>query len=144
LRYFHVIGTRQNDGPGGGVASIFVKRALRSEDIEIHGDGLQNRYFTDVRDVAKANIFFSERNIHENLILNCANSDSVSVLELAKYIKSKTNSTSKITHSQEREGDIKSFRVINRKIKEYGFNFQHTWQASIDNIIQWYKSGGLS
>ena len=48
LRYFHVIGTRQDSSEVGGVLPIFVRRSIEGKPIVIYGTGEQTRsiYFS--------------------------------------------------------------------------------------------------
>lgn len=50
VRLFNTIGPRQV-GDYGMVVPRFVQRAVRGDDLEIHGDGSQRRSFCDVQDV---------------------------------------------------------------------------------------------
>ena len=55
LRYFHVYGSRQEDGEFGGVVAIFIRQAKSGEPLIIFGDGSQVRTFTHVDDIVKIN-----------------------------------------------------------------------------------------
>lgn len=55
LRYGNVYGPRQNAHGEAGVVAIFSARMLRNEPAVIYGDGLQQRDFAYVGDVARAN-----------------------------------------------------------------------------------------
>ena len=46
LRYYHVIGTRQDASTDGGVVPIFVRQALEERPLTIYGSGAQTRSFT--------------------------------------------------------------------------------------------------
>ena len=56
LRYFHVYGPRQDDGPNGGVVAIFINKLLHNQPIQIFGSGMQTRVFTYVDDVVDVNL----------------------------------------------------------------------------------------
>lgn len=57
LRYFNVIGERQNpNGPYAGVYAQFSKQIQNNKPVTIYGDGLQTRDFICVEEVAKANM----------------------------------------------------------------------------------------
>jgi UDP-glucose 4-epimerase len=54
LRFFNVYGPRQDpDSPYSGVVSIFCRRLVSGEPLEIYGDGLQERDFIYVGDVVR-------------------------------------------------------------------------------------------
>ncbi|MBP2651146.1 MAG: UDP-glucose 4-epimerase [Firmicutes bacterium] len=56
LRFANVYGERQGDTGEGGVISIFARRILAGQSVNIFGDGNQTRDFIYVGDVANANI----------------------------------------------------------------------------------------
>jgi UDP-glucose 4-epimerase len=61
LRYSNVYGPRQNTHGEAGVIAIFAGRMLAGEPCVIFGDGLQQRDFVYVGDVARANLLASRR-----------------------------------------------------------------------------------
>ena len=61
LRYFNVIGERQNpEGPYAGVYSKFIYNMKNNLPITIYGDGTQTRDFIMVKDVVKANLSLAQ------------------------------------------------------------------------------------
>jgi nucleoside-diphosphate-sugar epimerase len=52
LRFFNTFGPGQTYTPYVGVATIFITRLLRGESVTIFGDGLQQRDFVHVSDIA--------------------------------------------------------------------------------------------
>lgn len=61
LRYGNVYGPRQNTLGEAGVVAIFAGRMLAGEPCVIYGDGLQQRDFVYVGDIARANVLASLR-----------------------------------------------------------------------------------
>lgn len=53
-RFFGSYGPAQNLSWWGGPQSVFIEKALKNEEIEIHGDGMQTRTFTYVKDTVEA------------------------------------------------------------------------------------------
>ncbi len=81
LRDFSVYGTRQDPAsPYSGVIAKFLTRLARGDPLEVHGDGLQERDFVHVRDVARVNARALFGEIHG--VVNVARGESVSVREL--------------------------------------------------------------
>lgn len=56
LRYPNVFGPRQDPEGEAGVVAIFARRMLRDLPVTIYGDGLQERDFVAVGDVARATL----------------------------------------------------------------------------------------
>ena len=60
LRYANVYGPRQDPDGEAGVVAIFTGAMLRGRPVTINGDGLQQRDFVYVGDVARANLLALE------------------------------------------------------------------------------------
>jgi len=94
-RFFNTVGPRQT-GRYGMVLPNFVQRALQNQPIEVYGDGKQSRCFCDVRDTVEAllRLIPLERAIGE--VINIGNTEEVTIEDLAKLVKQRTNSSSPI------------------------------------------------
>lgn len=115
LRYFHVYGARQEDTEGkGGVVAIWQKRIKEGKGIEIFGDGTQQRSFTYVKDVARANI---EAINHEG-IYNCASGYHCTLLDLTNELRD-IHGDFNVEYSNWQTGDVKVFQVNNDKIRTW-------------------------
>lgn len=86
LRIFGSYGPRQNLSWWGGPQSVFIDAVLRNQPIPIHGDGLQTRSFTFVRDTVRGIAAALESNDANRQIVNIGNSDEITILELARRI----------------------------------------------------------
>jgi UDP-glucose 4-epimerase len=95
VRFFNTVGPRQT-GRYGMVLPNFVSRALKSEPIEVYGDGTQARCFCDVRDTVEAvlRLIANERSVGE--VVNIGSTEEVTIAELAKMVRLRTNSSSPI------------------------------------------------
>lgn len=123
LRYFHVYGSRQDNGDFGGVIPLFIRKALQNETIHVTGDGRQLRAFTHVSDIAKINMKVL-KSTKSGEIYNCASDSRVEIKELAeKILQLIPSSRSQIKHVPDRLGDIYKFDISNEKLKtEIGFS----------------------
>ena len=135
LRYYHVIGPRQDGSPTGGVVPIFARRALRGEPLTIDGDGEQTRSFTSVHDAVRANLIASEHPEARGATLTCASGIRVSIRELADYVIRQTSSRGGIRHAPARVGDIRHFDVDNSALRRLGLDFTTDWQAMVRDVI---------
>ncbi|MEX0621769.1 MAG: SDR family NAD(P)-dependent oxidoreductase [Candidatus Woykebacteria bacterium] len=141
LRYFHVFGPRQDFGDFGGVVAIFIRNMLRDEPITIFGDGTQQRSFTYVGDVVKANLLVATDDRARGEIYNCASGIKVTVGELAELVlesfgKPKKNN---IIYKDWVVGDIKIFEVDNSKIKRLGMEFSTNFKDKLRETIEEMK-----
>lgn len=97
VRFFNTVGPRQT-GRYGMVLPNFVKQALNNATIEVYGDGKQSRCFCDVRDTVQAAIKLldSEKSVGE--VVNIGNTEEITIEDLAKRVKERTGSESKISY----------------------------------------------
>jgi nucleoside-diphosphate-sugar epimerase len=96
VRLFNTVGPRQT-GRYGMVIPNFVKQALLGHPITVFGDGTQSRCFTYVGDVVEQLIALAENPKAVGEVFNVGNDrEEVSVKDLAKRVKQRTQSKSEI------------------------------------------------
>lgn len=86
LRYFGSYGPRQNLTWWGGPQSIFIDCALQNRPMPIHGDGLQTRSFTYIKDTVEGTIAALESEESVGKVINIGNHEEITILELGKKI----------------------------------------------------------
>ena len=138
LRYFHVYGPRQENSDVGGVVSIFGRRAYHSQPLVVYGDGSQQRSFTYVKDVVRANFLVAINEATKGEAYNCASGVNVTINELVgkvkKYYKKEDVETE---YKDWAIGDIKVFDVSNEKLKRIGFDFKWSFDAGLTETFDW-------
>jgi UDP-glucose 4-epimerase len=95
VRLFNTVGPRQT-GRYGMVVPRLVGQALRGEPLTVHGDGLQTRCFSYVRDVVPALVAIAEHPQARGSAYNLGGSFEVSIGALAARIVELLGSTSEI------------------------------------------------
>ena len=95
VRCFNTCGPRQSPHYGM-VIPRFVERALANDPILVYGDGLQSRCFSSVHDVVRGVLMLAEEPKAYGEVFNIGTMEEVSVTELARRIKSLTDSRSEI------------------------------------------------
>jgi len=95
-RFFNTVGPRQT-GQYGMVLPTFVRQALRGEPITVYGDGTQSRCFCHVQDAIRAAMDLMNREDLVGEVFNIANTEEVTMLELARRVVMLTGSKSKVT-----------------------------------------------
>ncbi len=117
LRYFNVYGERQDPSSEySGVISIFEDRLKRGETANIYGDGLQNRDFVYVKDVAQINILSMLNKNVAGEIFAVGTGKTTTILDLFNIIKNKYNINLEPNFVKARNGDIRESRADNSKI----------------------------
>src|SRR5499427_3202654 len=94
-RFFNTVGPRQT-GRYGMVLPNFVQRALKNEPVEVYGDGKQSRCFCDVRDTVEALLRLIPLPHAIGEVINIGNTEEVTIENLAKIVKQRTNSSSPV------------------------------------------------
>ncbi|MCB0736890.1 MAG: NAD-dependent epimerase/dehydratase family protein [Bacteroidetes bacterium] len=142
LRYFHVYGARQESSDVGGVVSIFTRNLFKKQPMTIHGDGTQQRSFTYVKDVVKANILSAMTPEATGEAFNCASGIKVTIQELAeKCAQAFGVEKPEILYDEWTPGDIKVFDIDNSKIKKIlGLDFLTDFDKGLKETIDWGKA----
>jgi UDP-glucose 4-epimerase len=142
LRYFHVYGPRQESSDVGGVVSIFTRRMLAGQPITIFGDGTQQRSFTYVKDVVKANIAAAVAQGTKGEVFNCASGIKVTIQQLADMVAEILGvENPKIVYGDWTPGDIKVFDIDNSKIKAaLKIDFITDFRKGLVKTVEWAKA----
>lgn len=142
LRYFHVYGPRQESGKFGGVVSIFIRNILNEENPIIFGDGKQERSFTYVKDVVRANILVSTIKETKGEVYNCASGINITIEELCDMLLQILNAKGKMkkVYKDWQVGDIKVFNISNQKLCKLGFKFEQEFYKGLLETVEWMKS----
>lgn len=107
LRYFNVYGPKQDPSSEySGVISIFMKRLIEFQDLNIYGDGSIVRDFVYVDDVARANILAVKTKTSGATVYNIGTNTQTSILQLAKILINVTRRNVNINFLPPRKGDI--------------------------------------
>jgi UDP-glucose 4-epimerase len=137
LRFFNVYGPRQTPGDYAGVISIFGKRALSQQPIQIFGDGSQTHDFRFVSDVVDATVAASEGTV-KSRVFNVATGKETTILELARTMQGITGSESDLRLGPPRTGDIlRSVADISKARKELGFAPKTSLDQGLSATVEW-------
>src|SRR6185369_15786437 len=104
--YFHVYGPRQESNEFGGVVSIFRRNILEKKPLVIFGHGKQERSFTWVKDLVRANLAAATRPASAGRVYNAASGIQVTILDLAHRMVAMMDANVPIVHQDALVGDI--------------------------------------
>lgn len=142
LRYFNVYGPRQTPGQYAGVISIFSKRALNEQPLQIFGDGSQTRDFIFVSDVVDATVAALQKNLKDR-VFNIASGSEITILELAKAIQRIAGSRSELKFCPPQTGDIaRSVADISKARNEMGSIARTPLPDGLSTTIKWLAQAG--
>src|SRR5262249_39353567 len=107
LRYFNVFGPRQDSkSQYSGVLALFITAILQDRRPTIHGDGLQSRDFTYVKNVVEANLLACTASGVAGQAFNVACGDRITVNSMVEHINKITGKDIAPIHGEPRAGDI--------------------------------------
>lgn len=148
-RFFGSYGPNQNLTWWGGPQSVFIGKALKNEEIEIHGNGLQTRTFTYVKDTVEAlrHLVLDPRSNGE--IFNIAGNpkDETTILDLGKLIW-------KLVNGDNSEARLKlipyetfgKYEDVMRRVPDiskiesyFGYKSQYNLEQGLLETIEWQK-----
>lgn len=141
LRLFNVYGTRQSlSNPYTGVLAIFLSRLMNNKPPIIYEDGLQQRDFVSVHDVARAFRLALETPRDTEGIFNIGSGNHYTVLNIAYRIAEVVNKPDITPHvtGKCRVGDIRHcFADISKAKRALGFEPLITLDAGLQELADW-------
>jgi UDP-glucose 4-epimerase len=96
-RLFNTVGPRQT-GRYGMVLPNFVRQAQEGAPITVYGTGQQSRCFCDVGDAVEALLRLAATDRAVGEVVNVGNDEEVTIEDLAKRVRERTHSSSKIEY----------------------------------------------
>jgi len=139
LRYFNVYGPRQAlSNPYTGVAAIFSSQIKNNNPPMIFEDGLQQRDFVYVTDVADANVLAMEKKQANYDVFNIGSGSSVTILSVAEtLIKLYGKNIKPQIVNKYRAGDIRYCFGDVSKLKKIGFKPKVSFEAGMKKLVEW-------
>lgn len=145
LRLFNIVGPRQT-GQYGMVIPTFIKQALSGRDITVFGDGKQTRSFTYISDLIDVIVKLHEIKSAYGRVFNIGGEEEISISELAKLIKSKSGSDSRIVYIPYDEAYEKGFEDMMRRVPDVtkikklaGFKPSLNMEQTVEKIIEYFR-----
>lgn len=147
VRLFNTVGPRQTSRYGM-VIPTFVRQALDTDPITVHGDGSQRRAFAHVADVVDAIHELSIRDDTIGEVFNVGNDFEISISDLADLVKERAKSDSLIvTLPYETAWAIDGFEDIQRRVPDLtkirnhiGYEPSWTIEEIVDDVIAHFKA----
>ncbi len=141
LRFFNVYGTRQAlSNPYTGVLAIFASRLLNGNSPIIFEDGLQQRDFVNVKDVARGCILALESDAAPGNVINIGSGRAYTVADIAQEmarVMSRSYIEPEIT-GKYRVGDIRHcYSDITLAKTILGYEPRVTFEEGLLELAQW-------
>ena len=135
LRYFNVFGPRMaSEGDYASVVGIFLRQKRERKPLTIVGDGEQKRDFTYVKDVIRATILATEKDVGGGEVINICAGKSYSINQLAKIIGGPR------VNIPPRPGEIRESWGDNSKAKKIlGWKPEYNLETGLREMIEKYE-----
>ena len=117
----------------------FTLRAMRGEDLPVHGDGLAVRSYLYVEDVAEAFLVILARGqIGE--IYNIGTKKERSVVDVATDICNffDVDPSEKVRHVRDRAFNDRRYFICDKKLASLGWTEKTTWEEGLKKTVDWY------
>lgn len=141
VRIFNTYGPRiRHDGAYARALPRFCMQALLDNDITVFGNGSQTRSFCFVSDTARGLLLALTKKQASGQFINIGNPNEITILELAKKIKSIANSQSRIVFKELSEDDPKRRCPVITKARELlGWEPQLSFEKGLKITLDWFK-----
>ncbi|MDD5439334.1 MAG: NAD-dependent epimerase/dehydratase family protein [Candidatus Omnitrophica bacterium] len=139
IRPFNIYGPRQ---VGEGAIHVFVTRALRNEDIMIHGDGDQIRSWCYIDDIVHAILLCIKSDKAVGEVFNIGNPrGTITILSLAQKIVELAASSSRILFTPKNYVDVE-LRIpdIDKARRLIGYAPLVDLNEGLKRTIDWYRA----
>jgi len=139
IRPFNIYGPGQ---VGEGAIHVFVTRAIKNEDIFIHGDGDQIRSWCYIDDIVNCILLCLEKNAASGEVFNIGNPrGTITILSLAEKIKELAGSKSRILFQPKNYVDVE-LRIpdIEKARKLLGYTPCVDLDDGLKLTIAWYRN----
>ncbi|MEM3191137.1 MAG: GDP-mannose 4,6-dehydratase [Candidatus Parvarchaeota archaeon] len=128
------------DSEYGRVIPRFIVRALKGEDIPVHGDGKQTRSFLYVDDWLEMTWKFLTAPDMGGEVMNVGSAEEVTIYELAEKIKGMTDSKSRIKFEKARENDPRRRAADTRRAENLlGWKPKVSLEDGLKKTIEWFR-----
>ncbi len=143
VRPFNTYGPFQKSNMEGGVVSIFVKRNLEGETLNIFGDGTQTRDLLYVEDCADFIVksAFSENAVGE--VINAGCGKDISINELAMLIAKDKNKIKHVSHHHPQSEIPKLLCDYSKARKLLGWEPKVSLEEGIKRLEDWMRKNGI-
>jgi UDP-glucose 4-epimerase len=143
FRPHNVYGERQNIGDRyRNVVGIFMNQLLRGEPMTIFGDGLQQRAFTHITDVAPVIAACVECAAARNQVFNVGADVPYTVNELAAIVAGAMGFPCKVTHLEPRNEVKIAFSDHSKAEQAFGRRTKISLQEGVGRMADWVRKHG--
>ncbi len=144
LRYACTYGPRQSlFNPYTGVIAIFASRLLSGLAPVIYEDGLQERDFCFVEDIARANLLAATTDVLDGQPVNVGSGRGTSIRDLARIVAGQLDvDLDPIVRGEFRPGEIRRLVANSTLMRSTGWQPRVHLEAGIQRYLDWVRQQG--
>ena len=144
LRYACTYGPRQSlFNPYTGVIAIFASRLLNGLAPVIYEDGLQERDFCFVEDIARANLMAATTDLLDGKPVNVGSGRGTSIRDLARIVAGQLDvDLDPIVRGEFRPGEIRRLVADSTLMRSTGWQPRVQLEAGIERYLEWVRQQG--
>jgi UDP-glucose 4-epimerase len=141
LRYGNVYGPRQEAHGEAGVVAIFTQAMLEGRQLQIFGDGNQERDFVYVDDVVEANLRAIRQG--DGDAFNIGTGKLTSVNRILMLLQSAIRYRGDPEYSPARDGDVYRISLDSGKAaRELGWTPQTSMEDGLRQTVEYFRNAG--
>ena len=118
--------------------SVFLRKALAEQTIEIHGDGMQTRCYTHVEDIV-CGIRIILDNVDAPKVINISDETPYTVNELVEIVRKVSGKEVVVRNVEDRAGQIKSSVIKSQRLKQLGWKPKWDLHAGLKDCMSVYE-----
>ncbi len=139
FRYPNIYGPRQDPHGEAGVVAIFTGLMLQNKPITINGDGMQERDFVFVKDIARANLLAAE-NQKDSAIFNLGSGVATNVNQIFDTLQSITKYSYEPHFGPEKLGETRRIYLTYSKAREeLGWQPQVSLEEGLRETVRFFE-----
>ncbi len=144
FRFFNVYGPLQAAGHVyAAVIPSFTDRALRNEQLIVHGDGKQSRDFTYVDTVCATIVDALDRKVTFDGAVNLAFGTQVPLLDVVDLIADKIGREVRLEHVETRAGDIRHSKADSTRLRSLFPDIDPVdISTGVARTVEWFQESG--
>lgn len=141
FRLFNSFGPHEYPGRYRNVIPNFINLAKKNLPLKIYGDGKQTRDFNYVGNITDILIKTHNKSFKKCEIFNIGYGKEIKIIDLAKKIKERTNSKSKILFIKNRSWDkVKKRKSNNKKAKKFlNYKPAYDFDYGLNKTLDWFN-----
>jgi nucleoside-diphosphate-sugar epimerase len=144
VRPFNTYGPFQKSNTEGGVVSVFLKRDLSGEPLQVKGDGTQTRDLLFVEDCADFICRAAEEPNAEGEVINAGTGRDISIKDLARLIASPGNRVEHVAHDHPQAEIPRLLCNPGKAERLLGWRPATTLEAGLEKTRAWLRENRWS